>query len=576
MPWTKTGTLRSPGTQRTLLTEGIVVDGSVDQADALEATFATLVAAKQPLWISPNPTGGRTVIGLSRPITIPSHMQILGDRAAIWHYDSGSPIAFEALPDFVGSSLFIIPDGAVGITLRGFGIHGRDVGTGVHGISATGSVVNVEIDRVTIRDTSGRGLSIVPSGTAHAKGWRINRLMLESTTGIGGYIDGLTDSDIIFSHAHSNEIGSWYFAGIGDSRFVGLRSTWSKGYGFRFGDSALASRPWGAGVQFDDIGTDRSEGPGLWHNAHNLNPITIGTATFGRDHRNAGVVAPEGAAIVVDGSIQTATATGKAGPLVFGTLTTTVGYDDTGQADAVSTPSYALSVKEAKPVSINGGYLWGRTGQVLSGTGVDEVRLAPAVQRATGTRTSPVHHGGVGVQERLRTTSTSTQGINTAGDRTFTVAAGLDWAPGMTVRAASTAGPSVNYIEGPVKSYVGTTLVIDGTLASRVGSGSLSSWIIDRPVVDPIFSGTPVGLTKQHIGLGNVSDISPATLALQYGIYPRIKATALNTWPATLIVPAGYNGPVTFDSTDFPGTTTGPDALARVGDFWESLEVDEP
>jgi len=89
----------------------------------------------------------------------------------------------------------------------------------------------------------------------------------------------------------------------------------------------------------------------------------------------------------------------------------------------------------------------------------------------------------------FQATSTDTETIASSGDITFTLAeTNRAFAPGMLIRAAVTASPGTNYVDGYVKSYSGTTLVMTAT--SSGGSGSYSAWTIT-------FNQATVGLPDQ-------------------------------------------------------------------------------
>lgn len=74
-------------------------------------------------------------------------------------------------------------------------------------------------------------------------------------------------------------------------------------------------------------------------------------------------------------------------------------------------------------------------------------------------------------------TSVSSQAIASSGDKTFTVAAGLAYTAGARVRAADAGAPTVNWMEGVVTSYSGTTLMF--TADKSAGSGTLTNWTIN-------------------------------------------------------------------------------------------------
>ncbi len=72
-------------------------------------------------------------------------------------------------------------------------------------------------------------------------------------------------------------------------------------------------------------------------------------------------------------------------------------------------------------------------------------------------------------------TSTTSLTIGT-GSKTFTTQASLAYLAGNRIRAASAANPTVNYMEGVITSYSGTSMVV--TIDRVAGSGTLADWNI--------------------------------------------------------------------------------------------------
>lgn len=71
-------------------------------------------------------------------------------------------------------------------------------------------------------------------------------------------------------------------------------------------------------------------------------------------------------------------------------------------------------------------------------------------------------------------TSTTSNTIASSGSKSFTTQSGLAYVAGTRVRAADSADPSTNYMEGVVTSYSGTTLIF--TADRSTGSGTLTGW----------------------------------------------------------------------------------------------------
>lgn len=103
------------------------------------------------------------------------------------------------------------------------------------------------------------------------------------------------------------------------------------------------------------------------------------------------------------------------------------------------------------------------------------------------TQTSAVNNAlnGIGSSVNWSATSSSTVTVNT-GDLTFSVASGLKIKVSDPVVITTTSSANVS-MTGTVKSYTGTTLVVD-VLAAK-GSGTYSNWSL----IQGVFAGTPPG-----------------------------------------------------------------------------------
>lgn len=89
----------------------------------------------------------------------------------------------------------------------------------------------------------------------------------------------------------------------------------------------------------------------------------------------------------------------------------------------------------------------------------------------------------------------SSVSVNTVGtgNKTFVVAeASRNWAPGMSIRAASSASPA-NFMDGQITSYVPGTNTVITNVVSISGSGTFSAWSISpsSAVSAPITSQLP-------------------------------------------------------------------------------------
>jgi hypothetical protein len=115
------------------------------------------------------------------------------------------------------------------------------------------------------------------------------------------------------------------------------------------------------------------------------------------------------------------------------------------------------------------------------------------------------------------TTSVTSNSLDSGipGDKTFTVAAGLGFVPGMPLNCAHTAIPT-NSMFGFVKTYVGTTLVM--TSQSKLGSGTFASWTISlaatqsgASLTNNIFTGLQRWFAGANIASAATVDLTAAT-----------------------------------------------------------------
>ena len=108
-------------------------------------------------------------------------------------------------------------------------------------------------------------------------------------------------------------------------------------------------------------------------------------------------------------------------------------------------------------------------------------------------------------------TSTTSLTIGT-GSKVFTTQSGLAYVAGSRVRAASNASPAVNWMEGVVTAYSGTSLTV--TIDKVAGAGALADWNLS-------IAGQPG--TGDLLSTNNLSDVANTTSALNnLGIKPRL------------------------------------------------------
>jgi len=241
-----------------------------------------------------------------------------------------------------------------------------------------------------------------------------------------------------------------------------------------------------------------------------------------------GPIGPQGAGFATTSTTSLAIATGTK---AF-TVATGLAYS-VGQRARAASAADTTNFMEGRVAGYSGATLT-LTVDVIGGSGTKSdwainVAGSQGIQGSTGATgsTGPTGPTGPG----YLTSSTTSLTIAT-GSKVFTVAAGLAYSAGARVRAASSANPSVNYMDGFVASYSGTTLTI--TVDTIGGSGTLADWAINLlgPIgptgptgpVGPAPSYTTTSTTSVTVGTG--SKVFTVAAGLPYLIGDRLRATS--------------------------------------------------
>lgn len=119
--------------------------------------------------------------------------------------------------------------------------------------------------------------------------------------------------------------------------------------------------------------------------------------------------------------------------------------------------------------------------------------------------------GDQGPPPAVATTSSSANTIST-GTKTFTIPAGVAFAPGSIVIAADAANPAANFLVGTVVSYEGTTLTLSVPAGGTGGGGTISDWSLSisgpRGAVGPSAGWAQIG-SPLSTASGNVWALDP-------------------------------------------------------------------
>jgi len=98
----------------------------------------------------------------------------------------------------------------------------------------------------------------------------------------------------------------------------------------------------------------------------------------------------------------------------------------------------------------------------------------------------------------INDTSTTSNQVDSLGDKTFTVSINKSFRPGMWLTIADAAAPTENSISGQVKTYISTTLVF--TAISFRGTGTKTDWVISMGAASPALTA---GAQLLHLHTGN-------------------------------------------------------------------------
>jgi hypothetical protein len=194
-------------------------------------------------------------------------------------------------------------------------------------------------------------------------------------------------------------------------------------------------------------------------------------------------------------------------------------------------------------------------------TAAAEAAATSAEESATAAATSAaVASGSVAPVSAVSASSV----VVGTGTKAFTIAAGLNWVPGMPIKAARTSDPINQFMTGTVVSYVGTTLTT--SMAASTGSGTYTDWSLSLSAsgggVVPwsSVSGTPTtcagyGLTDAAETGANIDITSLASPAIGAATATtqaandnstKVATTAfVNNTTQTVWIPAGAMAPNT-------------------------------
>ena len=95
-------------------------------------------------------------------------------------------------------------------------------------------------------------------------------------------------------------------------------------------------------------------------------------------------------------------------------------------------------------------------------------------------------------------TSSTSNTIDTTGNKTFTVSLNKSFYPSMFLVIGDAAAPTTNWIVGQVVSYTSTTLII--TPIAAYGSGTKTAWVISQTGSPPVLAR---GASILHLTTGN-------------------------------------------------------------------------
>lgn len=269
------------------------------------------------------------------------------------------------------------------VRIRDIDIDGSAVNGGsVSGIHAQGHVVDVVLERVSIKQFSHNGIHTnVGTGTQAPHDWFMDSVIAFNNAGYG-FSMSMTDGYIRNSIAAANGGDGWLMGPFGSLTFDSCQALFNTGHGLNIAGGTNVGNLAVTGFLTDRNGQDgihlgSSTGTGS-------PPFVLSGITCNRDGRNANSGGGGYAGLRVQGC---------ANPIIINGLVVNTGVDD--DTTGVNSPQYGARFSTAAYVQVNGGYVHGATtGWFDDGDNTILRRLN--VDEATGSKTAPTFVYGTG------------------------------------------------------------------------------------------------------------------------------------------------------------------------------------
>ncbi|MFJ8699469.1 right-handed parallel beta-helix repeat-containing protein [Streptomyces ardesiacus] len=326
----------------------------------------------------------RGVYRITRTLDLPRGVTLMGSHSNLMvgpgMVDEDFPCYIQADPSMTtGSMIQIIgEDDGVHPAINGeqrlfnLMLDGSKVTTGnLDGIYSKGNVQNVVMRDVCVRKMPNNGIITGSNATDEwPYSWRLHSVMVDNCKTNGIVFERQTDLSLIDVQV----IGCWAtgfkLVNAANTILEACRAEWCGGDGFWI-TGAWGNWPGSGSMTMSACSTDRNGFNGVKVDATGNGPFIINALQTRRDGRNGG---PGGGGYA-------GLALSNRAPVIVTGLGCYVGTDDGGTAN--TSPQYGVTVKDARDVTVLGGYLHGLTAGIQQ-TGTNERIKFQAVTTVAG------------------------------------------------------------------------------------------------------------------------------------------------------------------------------------------------
>lgn len=332
---------------------GALGDGTTDDLAAIQAAIDATNAAGGGIVFFP-----KGVYRISDSIVLKTGVTLQGVHSTGWPNRFTTPFcsirptfsfAGECAISMLGNDITGSPNNEGNVRIFDIDIDGSAISGGsVSGIHAQGHVLDVILERVTIKQFNHNGIHTnVGAGTQAPHDWFMDSVVCYNNASYG-FSMSMTDGYIRNCIASANGIDGWLMGPFGSLTFDSCQALFNTGHGLNIGGGTQVGNLTITGFLTDRNGQDgihlgTSTGSGS-------PPFVLSGITCNRDGRNGNLGGGGYAGLRVDGC---------ANPIIISGLVVNTGVDD--DTTGANSPQYGARFSTAAYVQVNGGYVHGDT-----------------------------------------------------------------------------------------------------------------------------------------------------------------------------------------------------------------------